>query len=151
MPRTFLAACCLALLSAGCGGGSNPPRTPENVARDNLTQVGELCRNYQFARKKPPLKLSDLSTSRSMAGNGYHALETGDIILLYNAMLPDLDEDPGHADTSEILAYGKDVPTGGGPVLLLNRTIKSMTPEEFKAAPRPAGAHEAAPEAAKKK
>ncbi|WP_168221819.1 hypothetical protein [Aquisphaera giovannonii] len=51
----------------------------------------------------------------------------------------------------EVLAYGKDVPTAGGPVLLLNRSIRTMTREEFKAAPRPAGAREAGPERAGKK
>jgi hypothetical protein len=35
-----------------------------------------------------------------------------------------------------VLAYEKNVPNEGGRVLLLNRTIKTMTPEEFKAATR---------------
>ncbi|WP_165234882.1 hypothetical protein [Aquisphaera insulae] len=151
MPRISLAACCLALLSAGCGGGANSTLPPEAAVQDSLTQIAELCRNYQFTKQKPPQKLSDFNTSRTMGANGFQALEKGDVILLYNAKLPDLDEDPGHADTAEILAYEKSVPTSGGQVLLLNRTIRSMTPEEFKAAPRPAGAHEATPEPAAKK
>jgi hypothetical protein len=63
----------------------------------------------------------------------------------------DTDEDPGHAESSEFLAYQKDVPEQGGYVLLLSRTIKQLTADECKAAPRPAGAKSGAPDPAAKK
>jgi hypothetical protein len=116
-----------------------------------LRDVGELCRHYQASRKKPPQKITDIGTVRSMGANGYDALASGEIVLLCNATLPDLDEDPGHSESSEILAYMKDVPQNGGHVLLLNGTIKKMTADEFKSAPRPAGAKEGTTEPAKKK
>jgi hypothetical protein len=150
MPKLLLCACCLALLVAGCGG-PNAPRTVDRVGQDNLTEVGELYRHYQFTKKKSPQKLSDLSTLRSMGGNGFEAIRNGNIMLLYNATLPDTDEDPGHAESNEVLAYEKDVPQNGGYVLLLNRVVKKMTADEFKAAPRPAGAKEGSPEPAGKK
>jgi len=143
--------CALALLAVGCGDGTNPPITPEQAVEHNLTQVGELCRNYQFTKKKPPEKLSDLRLLQTMSANGYEALRRGDIVLLYNARLPDLAEEPGQTETPEILAYAKQVPVSGGPVLMLNRKIRTMTPEEFKAAPRPAGAKEETAEPAAKK
>jgi hypothetical protein len=149
MPKSTLTVCCLALLAAGCGG-SNHPVTPDEANQANLAQVGELCRHYQFMKQKPPQKLADLGLVRSMGGNGYEALSSGNIVLLYNAKLPDLDEDPGHTESSEVLAYLKQVPESGGYVLLLNRTIKKMTAEEFKSALRPAGAKEGTPEPAKK-
>jgi hypothetical protein len=139
MPKLLLCACCLALLAAGCGG-SNAPRTVDQVGQDNLTEVGELYRHYQFTKKKSPQKLTDLNTLRSMGGNGYEALRTGSIVLLYNATLPDTDEGPSHAESNEVLAYQKEVPENGGYVLMLNRVVKKMTADEFKAAPRPAGA-----------
>jgi hypothetical protein len=149
MPKAMRTVCCLALLAAGCGG-SNQATTPDQADQIRLTQVGELCRQYQFMKKKPPQKLADLGLVQSMGANGYEALRSGDIVLLYSATLPDLKEDPGHVESSEILAYQKQVPESGGYVLLLNRTIKKMTAEEFKSAPRPAGAKEGTPEPAKK-
>jgi hypothetical protein len=150
MPRTLLFLCSLALVAAGCSD-TNGPRTVEQVGHDNLIEVGELYRHYQFSKQKPPQKLSDFDTLRSMGGNGYASLRDGNIMLRYNAKLPDTDEDPGHAESSEVLAYEKQVPESGGYVLLLNRTIKRMTPDEFKAAPLPAGAKEVAAEAVTKK
>jgi hypothetical protein len=121
------------------------------VGQDNLVQVGELCRIFQFSKKKPPQKLDVFNSLRTQGMNGYEALRNSEIVLLYNATLPDLDEDPGHAESGEILAYEKQVPESGGSVLLLNRTVKKMTPEEFKAAPRPKDSKEVPLSATKKK
>ena len=150
MPKSFLSACCLALLVAGCSG-PNQPRTVDRVDQDNLIEVGELYRHYQFTKKKPPQQLSDFNTLRSMGANGYEALRTGSVVLRYNATLPDTDEETGQTDSNEVLAYEKQVPENGGYVLLLNRSIKKMTADEFKAAPRPAGSKEVSPEPAVKK
>ena len=95
-------------------------------------QVGELYRHYQFTKKKPPQKLNDLSAVRSLGGDGFEAVRNGSIVLRYNATLPDTDEDPGHAESNEVLAYEKQVPESGGYVLMLNRTVKQMTADEFK-------------------
>jgi hypothetical protein len=133
MSRPILMACCLALLAAGCGG-SNSPRTPDQVTEDNLAQVGELYRNYQFTKKKPPEKFADLNTVRTTGMNGYEAVRTGKVILRYGATLPDLAEEPGPAGADEVLAYEKAVPESGGSVLMLNRSVQKMTAEEFKAA-----------------
>ena len=111
--KALLSACCLALVVAGCGG-SDGPRSVEQVGQDNLIQVGELYRHYQFTKQKSPQKLTDLTTLRSMGGNGYEALRTGSIVLRYNAKLPDTDEEPGHAESNEVLAYEKQVPESGG-------------------------------------
>ncbi|AMV36268.1 hypothetical protein [Planctomyces sp. SH-PL62] len=57
-------------------------------------------------------------------------------MVIYGAPLPDTKEEGGGSPNEEILAYGKDVPTKGGAVLLLNRTVRRMTADEFKAAPQ---------------
>jgi hypothetical protein len=56
------------------------------------------------------------------------------VVLLYGALLADTKEEPGDGSSSEVLAYQKDVPQSGGKVLMLDRTVKSMTAEEFKSA-----------------
>ncbi len=149
MPRSILAACCLALLASGCGP-SNGSVTKESSDEATLTQVGELCRLYQSAKNKPPAKLTDFGAEKSIAPHGFEALKSGKVVLL-GATLPDLGEDPGQGGgDDEVLAYYADVPESGGKVLMLNRTIKTMTADEFKAAKK-AGKELPLPPAGKKK
>jgi hypothetical protein len=133
MPRLILSACCLALLAAGCGP-SNGPATPDQADEGNLLQVGELCRHYQVAKKKPPEKLTDLGSVKSLAANGYEELRAGKIILRYGATLTETGDEPGQGDSDEVLAYLAKVPESGGKVLMLNRAVKTMTADQFKAA-----------------
>jgi hypothetical protein len=139
MSKSIATICTLAILAAGCSD-SAVVRSTDEVAQANLTDAGELYRHYQFTKKKPPQKFADLSTLRGLGGNGYEWIRTGKIVLLYGATLPDLDEEPGKVESNEVLAYESQVPESGGYVLMLNRTIKKMTADEFKAAPKPSGA-----------
>ncbi len=56
------------------------------------------------------------------------------MIAFYQAQLPDLSEGPGKGPDDVVLAYEKNVPTEGGLVLMLNRSVKKLTADEFKAA-----------------
>ena len=132
MRTSKIALCCL-LMTAGCGSSNRPPTVAEEQ-EGTLLQVGEMVRNYQMTKSKAPTKLSDFSSIRSVAGNGYDAVRAGTVVLRFGAELPDTKEEPGQSSSDEVLAYEKQVPEQGGKVLLLNRTIKKMTPEEFKAA-----------------
>src|SRR5262249_40728082 len=79
-------------------------------------------------------RTADFSPMARMSPMGMGAIESGDVIVRFGAALPDTGEEPGKGPGDEVLAYHKDVPTSGGPVLMLNRTIRTMTPEEFQAA-----------------
>ena len=125
--------CCLVLLAAGCGSSNRTP-TPAEGEELSLTQVGDLCRHYQFAKNKPPAKLDDLSTIKTQGTNGFEAVRTGAVILRFGAKLPDIAEDPGQSESEEVLAYMKEVPESGGKVLLLNRKVVTMSADAFKAA-----------------
>jgi hypothetical protein len=143
MSKPILLFCAVALLFTGCE--SNRPLTKDDGENHTLVQVGELCRHYQVAKSKPPSKPADLALVRTMGANGYSALTSGAVVLLYGATLPDLSDEPGNDPSDQILAYTKETPDSGGKVLLLNRTVKSMTADEFKAAklagtPAPASA-----------
>src|SRR5690242_12197106 len=100
MPRSILMACCLALLAAGCGG-PNRPMTPEQGQEGILTQVGEMYLAYQMSKNKPPGKLDDFASVRAVAGNGYEAVRSGDVVLRYGATLPDTKEEPGQSASDE--------------------------------------------------
>ena len=125
--------CCLLLFATGCGP-SNKPLTPDEEGENTLVQVGEMYRSYQISAKKPPRKFSDLVSVRAVSGNGYEAVRTGGVVLRYEATLPDTKEEPGDAVSDAVLAYQKQVPESGGKVLMLDRRVKTMTADEFKAA-----------------
>ncbi len=138
MKKSFVVCWALALAAAGCDGASGA-RTSDQVSQDNIAEVGELYRHYQFMKKKPPQKLADFNTVRQLAGNGFDAISSGKVVVLFGATLPDTGEEASDAGADEVLAYQKDVPENGGYVLMLNRSVKKMSADEFKAAPRPAG------------
>ncbi len=134
MSKTILAVCCTAVLASGCGGPANGTISKDQGEEFLLSQVGELCRMYQHAKKKPPAKLADLASVSAMAENGYQALKSGKVVLLYGAPLPDTKEEPGPGPDDEVLAYLAEVPQSGGKVLMINRSVKTMTADEFKSA-----------------
>ena len=125
----------LGLATVGCGNPNQPtPDDPE--AGINLREVGQMYRTYQLAKSKPPTSQKEALSVPSDSGMGSIAVENGDVVVNWGAKLPDLNEGPSDVDTPEVLAYEKQVPTEGGYVLMLNRQIKKMTADEFKAAPQ---------------
>lgn len=138
MLRLSLMAALLGLAAIGCGPSNRPP-TADEAADGLLLQVGDMYRMYQISHKRPPSKVADFDSARAVAGNAYEALKSGQIVVLYGATMVDLKEEPGPASSDVVLAYEKAVPESGGKVLLLDRHVKTMTAEEFKAAPKPSG------------
>jgi hypothetical protein len=125
---------CLGLAAAGCGGPVNPPVTKDDMTAVALNDVAELYRMYTIEKKRPPTKPSDFNPLEMMSPTGVRAINDGEVVVRYGATLPDTGEAPGKGPGDVVLAYEKQVPESGGQVLMLNRTIRAMSPEEFKAA-----------------
>jgi hypothetical protein len=134
MRRYLWWICGVVLAAAGCGGPANPPASPEEMKQTALSDVGELYRMYVTMKQKPPQKLTDFTPMEKMSPTGYQAVRSGDVVVRYGATLPDTGEEPGKVSSDEVLAYEKAVPESGGQVLMLNRTVRTMTADEFKAA-----------------
>ena len=145
MMALSLGLCSFSLV--GCGS-SQPVATPESATLSKLNDVAELYRVYSITHKKPPKTKAEAAKMENAVPSGLTPINTGDIIVLWGGELTDLNEEPTGPKSDKILAYEKDVPAKGGKVLLLDRNIKTMTPEEFAAAPKAA---ELATEPAKKK
>ncbi|WP_435011118.1 hypothetical protein P12x_002416 [Tundrisphaera lichenicola] len=122
------------LLLAGCGVSSNQTLTEADMQATALNDVGELYRIHQTSKNKPPMKLKDLAAFEQGAPIGLNAIRTGDVVVRYGATLPFTGEGTGKGGEDEVLAYEKQVPESGGQVLMLDRSIKQMTAEEFKSA-----------------
>lgn len=152
MRHHFFKLFLLGLITVGCGGPENKPMTESDVEQTALNDVAELYRVYTVQFKKPPAKTADLAPFEQMSPLGLAAITKGEVVVRFGAVLPSTDEGPGKGPADEVLAYQKKVPESGGQVLMLNRTIQTMTAEEFKSA-KLAGtsSSEATPAASKKK
>lgn len=122
------------IATSGCGGDTNAPLSPEKLNDLKLREVGDLYRAYQIAKKSPPKNLKDLVPFATSTLTGYETIKSGEVVVRYGATLPDTDEEPKTTGSTEVLAYLKAVPESGGPVLMLDRSTKHMTADEFKAA-----------------
>lgn len=133
-PKFFLLLGGLIALASGCGG--TQVGSSQQGDRLALNEVAEVYRLYSADHQGPPQKFKDLESLRPAGPKGVESLRSGDVVLLYGAAMPDLTEGPASTSSDKILAYDKKVPESGGDVLLLDRTIKSMSAEEFKSAPK---------------
>jgi hypothetical protein len=125
----------LMAVSGGCGSGgsSTPTSGPEVFQHASLQEVGDLYRTCIVDAKKPPTKLADLAKYEIGLPSGYQELKNGNIVVFWGAPVSDSASDI-------ILAHEKATPTSGGYVLMQDGlTIKKMTAEEFKSAPKAGG------------
>jgi hypothetical protein len=119
----------------GCGGytpgqsgivGGDKIENAQSIA---LSEVGDMLR-IRAEGGGPPKNAADLAKYEKLFAVGYPKVKRGDIVLFYGIPLED-----GAAD--KVLAYEKKTPESGGLVLMQDgKTIKKMTPDEFKAAPK---------------
>lgn len=119
----------------GCGP-SNVEFTPDQVEESKLREVSQVLREYQLFNKQPPKSAKDLQAAAGSSPGGFELIKSGDVVVSWGARLPDTKEEPGTGDAKEVLAYLKKVPQEGGLVLMLDRTLRHMTVDEFKAAPQ---------------
>ncbi|MBN9518530.1 hypothetical protein J0H58_08430 [bacterium] len=99
-----------------------------------MTEIHSMYQGYTRDHKKAPRKLSDFDHPYEPgAVNGYAALRDGACVMYWGGSLP------GPNAGSTVLAYEKSVPEKGGLALFQNGTVKQVTADEFKAAPKAGG------------
>jgi len=120
----------LALL-AGCA--KRPTATEAAPTVTILQDVMDLLRTSAATTNRVPAGIADLAPHQATFTRGYNAVKSGDVVVIWGARL----QGEGESGKSEaVVAYEKNVPTSGGQVLLSAGTVKHMTAEEFKAAPK---------------
>jgi hypothetical protein len=136
----FNMLCAMLLVGAlGCSSSSSESvntdgKPPES---DVLGEVAGLISSYSGEFRKAPQKLGDLARYEPGYPLGFQALKSGDIEVVWGArMTIEEGSGTGYSGTTDVVAYQKQTPTGGGLVLLQNGDVKQMTAEEFKAAPK---------------
>ncbi len=155
MSRSVIAALGVAaglLAFGGCDGPSDVGSTTSATSENGpLAQIGSLYRDFWELKKKAPNGLKDFVPSAEAMPEGVNAVKNGDVVVIWGVKLEDLSPQGAGDSADEILAYQKETPDSGGYVLMKNRSIRRMTADEFKAAPKAAGTIEEAAKAGKKK
>ncbi len=113
--------------------GCSAQKGVDRVKRMN--QLKEIGLSYhKFCTDNPgkaPQKAEDLIT-KDVEADTAAALKSGDIVFIYGVSVSDIVKTGKTAET--IVAYGKEVPEKGGPVLRGNAEVESITADEFKSA-----------------
>jgi hypothetical protein len=119
--------CCFLM---GCGG----PDTPAVVSTDEASK--RMVEDYVYFlkqlkddNKKAPSNKNEFLALEAMAPMSGPAITNGSFIVIWGQ---------GLGTTKDIIAYEKKVETEGGYVLLQDGTVKKMTADEFKSAPKAA-------------
>jgi hypothetical protein len=136
-------------LCPGCGSSGGSPVTGgdkvEQAKSIALSEVGDLLRVRTEEGSKPPEKTTDLAKYERAFAVAYPKLKSGEIVLFLDTPL-----DEGASD--KVLAYEKQTPESGGLVLMQDgKTVRKMTPDEFKAAPKAGSKTSGASDPGKKK
>ena len=95
-----------------------------------MGEVGELLSVRFQESKKPPTGATDLTRYQKGWPSGFIQVKDGSVVVQWGT--------PIKVDASDtVLAYEKQAPETGGFVLMQDgQTIKKMTAEEFRAAPK---------------
>ena len=129
--RFLAAGFAIGLGLAGCSGSpqSEGRTTPQATA---LTEVADLLRATTGPGGRGPARLADLARLEPQYPRGYQAVKSGEIVVVWGAPMAG----EGETGTDAVIAYEKKVPTDGGLVLLHNGTVKEMSADAFKSAPK---------------
>lgn len=121
-----LAAALTFMIVIGCGDSKTGP--VGSSAKDPLNDLGQALKALPEEQKKPPAKLAELETFEPFIPLAGPQIRSGEIVYLWGAEYS--------PNSQKIAAHEKKAPTDGGWVLLQDTTVKQMTAEEFKAAPK---------------
>jgi hypothetical protein len=121
----------LGLMLAGCGKEpDNKPMPPDEQA---LKELAAIYRDFARKNKRGPKALKELAQKGQSSPNAMEMMKSGAIVVQWGAPLT-----PEGQNADAVLAYLKTVPEQGGNVLMQDgKTIKTMSADEFKAAPKP--------------
>jgi hypothetical protein len=123
----------LAIVICGCAGEAKKNGSPQEASKsDVVLEVIGLIRNHCAAKGKGPQKIADLAPYETEYQRGYRAVKNGDVVVIWGCTVAG----EGGGGSTSVVAHEKDVPTAGGEVGLENGTVKKMTADEFKGAPK---------------
>ena len=124
----YIPVCVVALLVLGGGARA----AADDVTTNDLKQIGLAYHNHHDATNKGPANAKELAPYFENNKRLLDHLESKRIVFFYNVRITQMTE--GTSNT--ILAYEKDVPTKGGLALFGDGSVRKLTADEFKKAPK---------------
>jgi len=116
-----------------CVGSACSGKKDGDDASKDLKNVAIAMTSYcddKHKDKKGPSKAEDLAPYLGKDERLLERIRSGDIVVLWDVWLFDLFGEPGGLGGS-VIAYEKDAPTKGGLVVMGDRTVKKVSPDEF--------------------
>ncbi|MEW4566866.1 hypothetical protein AB1L88_03275 [Tautonia sp. JC769] len=132
----LLAALIAPLTLVGCGPSQEVTNILESDQATGLHNLSELYRFFQQSNNRPPNSFEELRAIEAGMPGGLAGIGEENSVVFWGTELTDLGEMPGTTRSEEVLAYETQVPESGGFVLLRDRRVVKMSPEEFAAAPK---------------
>jgi hypothetical protein len=126
VPTFVLLAGCATL--SGCGAGPESTASVDAGAKAALEDLGQGLQLLSEQKEKPPARLEAFASLEPLIPVAASSIRDGSVVYLWGAAFSPSGE--------KVVAYEKKTPTEGGLVLLENGTVREMTAEEFKAAPK---------------
>jgi hypothetical protein len=113
--------------AAGCSGKPSPEAPATAEAKFQLRDVYDLLVLHEEQKKRPAKAVQDLQPYDNAFPTGFAAIREEKVLVSWGAAT---------AGSEGILAYEKKTPSDGGWVVLQGGTVKELTAEAFKAAPK---------------
>lgn len=128
VPAAALAA---VIALAGCGGGGDNPGTGTGTpsGKEALEDLARLLKDFEQKGQKPPARIAAVQPIEPVFPAAYLGLVRGEIEYAWGMPL-------NPAEGGQVIAYEKQAESAGGWVLLQDGSVKQMTADEFKAAPK---------------
>ena len=128
----LLGLVCAAVIVSGCG---EREKQDQLKAQNDIRAVGIMYHKYQKDQGKPPARLEDLKAYENdeVLADGYKALKDGRITVIWNAPTGD---QPGGAGAVILAYFAKADADGKRMVITADALAKTMTEQEFQAAPK---------------
>jgi hypothetical protein len=135
LPQRFVTVVLIAVVAVillGCGGVQQAAQRQKRA--NDLKQIGLAYHNYLDAEQKAPSRAEDLQKYLLDSPPTYQALLNGQYVMQWGATIQSMSAGAGTSNT--VLGYEADVPTKGGNVLFGDASVRTMTAQEFQAAPK---------------
>lgn len=113
----------------GCGGSGARDQSSGPTPQQTADSVAEMLKEYNATAKKAPTGVGDLADATAAHPLGHAAVMSREYLVVWRAPI-------SASGGGAVLAYHKDAPTAGGYVVMQDGTVKQMSAEEFKSAPK---------------
>jgi hypothetical protein len=114
----------------GCGRSTGSQGGLEGTSEfQGMQNLGVMYRVMSDELKRPPKRIEELRRAEAQVPGGFSSLGEPNVAIYFGAAMSDT---PDAKET--VLAYDRLVPRQGGVVLMCDGSVRTMTPDEFRAA-----------------